>query len=1319
MSLPSTKDVQESAEKLEKLLQFIAHSWRTRNWVRVLSLCAVVVALLLNPWLAAIAAPLLNLPMWVWYTPAWVAVLGALLVGALVAALRAERPAGPTPVVERRAIKGLRPFALDDAEIFKRLQREEILRECVQAITAEDFRLGLISGESGSGKTSFLQAGLWPGLEARAHRCALVKFTNQDPLLSIRRSLDEGSPAAAGGEAPTLAALLEAHGREGGGPLVVIFDQFEQFFIHRKRRERRAFVEALAEWYRRGDPRVKLVACVRSDFSDRLIELQKAMGYSLGPQESFRLEKFEPEQAVKVFGVMAETEGLAFDEGFVEEFTTRELAGREDGLVSPVDVQILAWMIIGQQSQDERAFNRAAYQKLGGVEGLLEKFLRRALGARETEARRQTAIKVLLALTDLEQNARAGAMPLEEIRKKTDDADDVGEAVEWLARGDVRLLTPLAQPGETLYELAHERLIPALRRLAGRELTEADVARQMLNRRAGEWVSNDYDRRYLLSWRELSRVRKYRSALTAETRKDTVRALLRRSRRRMLLCAGAAFALAAVLLASAAWWYSPWGQLWQAHSALKTLDARVNNPEVSDHVGEASILLGGCERVPRVPLHILAAVAAPCAEMGKKAEVLAALDRVTPESPDYVLHFAGFSSDNQNPLRRVAHIYTSLNERARAVDFLHKLEAAVPPSPLFRSRSQMWLWLAEAFAAIGEDGEAYRVLRLRLQLESESFWTSLSADDLITAVKTYEQIRPEFKDALPLEMIANALRARESLAEGGDEAVYAALCAAYATDGNEAKTLEFARRALPGATQARPGSLDKGSLPKEYLFDKGFLAQNKDARVAIERYGTVLPHSGITRFLLWSRGEASDSEFRSGAKTRSQIFSPLALAFLKLAEHEGSPEYMEHALASAVWLDDKDLVMFLVAAARVYVARGDDSRCRLMLLSILYDGWSLDADEWLALIRRLSGLPLRILAQVASFNASLESPTKPDRNDLLTALIFNAHVASGNRQKAFDLLDRNRSPSLKTIYLGTDFSATVGALVSIADNCVELGEPMKTDQYLAAAEQWLEANGAPEKAKTMTVIAEIYARAGDWRSAYRSATATGKDVDSAIALAKVLKVWAARQRGVRPPAQAAGNESSHRRAFGVLAVGALEFAHELGEGVAAGGGEGVVDGGADAADGAVAFEAVEAGGRRLGRELLFEVFGGEAEGDVHDGAGFPCGVAAVEVGGVNHVVNLLRLLDVLPVHPFEAPLLFHPLAHQVEDVDAPGVRRVVERAVLGVRAVVEHRRQSLPPLCQKVFADDDDGDARGAEVLLRARVDERVLRHVNGPRADV
>jgi hypothetical protein len=116
--------------------------------------------------------------------------------------------------------------------------------------------------------------------------------------------------------------------------------------------------------------------------------------------------------------VIAGQEKLDRDSSFVEKMAAEELASATDGLVSPVDIQVLAWMIAGQKSEEERAFNEKTFRKLGGVEGLLERFLTRALDARETDARRQAAVKTLLALTDLDRNTRAGVLTTAELEEK-------------------------------------------------------------------------------------------------------------------------------------------------------------------------------------------------------------------------------------------------------------------------------------------------------------------------------------------------------------------------------------------------------------------------------------------------------------------------------------------------------------------------------------------------------------------------------------------------------------------------------------------------------------------------------------------------------------------------------------------------------------------------------------------------------------------------------------------------------------------------------------------------------------------------------------
>jgi len=508
------KDVKETIEGQESFVNWIVETWRSKNWVRGLLIADFLICAFLNPPAVKTAAQYIKVPVPHWYTtPIWVGVIIVTFIAACVVALRTAPKHTQMVPAERSAIKGLRPFLFADADTFAGLQRDVILRECLTGITDKEFRFGILCGESGCGKSSFLQASLWPTLLKSNHRCIYVKLTDGDPVESIRQGLVEHLRSGRSEEVDIgdVLQLLSKAGESDAKPLVLLLDQFEQFFVHYKRKnERQAFIQLMTDWYRgRFTNSVKILVCLRGDFSDRLIELQKTMGYSLGPQESFRLEKFEPEQAAIVFRVIAETEGIAFDKDFIQEIAKMELANREDGLVSPVDVQILAWMIAGQPA-GMRAFNRNTYQKLGGIEGLLERFLRRTLSVRETEARREAAIKVLLALTDRERNTRAGALNLQGIKSRLEGtvADgDMDEAVEWLARSDVRLITPMETNETRIYELAHERIIPALLRVAGQALKGQDQANQLLNRRVNEWLGNKRAQRFLLSWRELRLIR--------------------------------------------------------------------------------------------------------------------------------------------------------------------------------------------------------------------------------------------------------------------------------------------------------------------------------------------------------------------------------------------------------------------------------------------------------------------------------------------------------------------------------------------------------------------------------------------------------------------------------------------------------------------------------------------------------------------------------------------------------------------------------------------------------------------------------------------
>jgi serine/threonine protein kinase len=554
--------------------------------------------ILFNPFFLPYILRVLNLKSSTGFTIVWGAVAFILFVVMIWVAVKEARVSPRSAQPERQAIKGLRPFSFQDADVFAQLQRQESLRECLATILDDTFRFGVLCGESGCGKTSFLQAGIWPSLNQQNYKAIYIKFSDSNPFESIRDTIQAQLQLPEEVlESDNLLGLFQSIKQVYPTPLVLLLDQFEQFFVHHKRKiERKAFVQDLADWYQKGSSLpVKILVCIRGDFNYRLIELQKALGYFLGPHDSFRLEKFEPGEAAEVFRIIAQTEDITFDEDFVKEVVTQELASREDGLISPVDVQILAWMIASQRATDERGFNRRAYQKLGGVEGLLERFLRRTLKIRETESRRHTAIKTLLSLTDLERNTRGRALTISEMKRKltgTTTPNEIEETIRWLARSDVRLLTPLERNDVQVYELAHERLIPALRRIAGQELSESDQANQLLDQRVNEWLANNRSSHFLLRWHELRLIQRYQVFLIWGTHRDQKEFFLARSRRKIRL---AAIAFSFVILLGLSYFgflYSPWGQIWRIKQEIISLSERIHDDGTKLKTIEALAYLG-------------------------------------------------------------------------------------------------------------------------------------------------------------------------------------------------------------------------------------------------------------------------------------------------------------------------------------------------------------------------------------------------------------------------------------------------------------------------------------------------------------------------------------------------------------------------------------------------------------------------------------------------------------------------------------------------------------------------------------------------------
>ena len=310
-----------------------------------------------------------------------------------------------------------------------------------------------LTGDSGSGKSSLLNAAVLPVLRQRGWTLIELR-PGQDPEAALRTALTPtGARRQRQGEPAALRNLLEAAARRAGERLLLVLDQFEEFVILGEAEKKQAFAALVADLRARPVNKLSLLLVLRSDYQSFLQEI------GLPPlrqgENLYQINRFTFAAATNFLG----RSGLRLRAAAIDKLLASAAELDETpGLVRPITLNVVGYVL---------ATGTAAVPSLDAGQ-LVRRYIEQTV--------RQPVIRDFAPLV-LEQ------LVTEEATKRPRSEEELARATK-LGRGDVRavlnglgaaaLARPLTHapdtvpPADDVWELSHDFVARAVARYLGR-----------------------------------------------------------------------------------------------------------------------------------------------------------------------------------------------------------------------------------------------------------------------------------------------------------------------------------------------------------------------------------------------------------------------------------------------------------------------------------------------------------------------------------------------------------------------------------------------------------------------------------------------------------------------------------------------------------------------------------------------------------------------------------------------------------------------------------------------------------------------------------
>ncbi len=450
----------------------------------------------------------------------------------ILAAMQDGRPQDSQQQLVGIVPRGLRSFDQEDANFFRELlpgprDRDGLpdsLRFWTRRIDTDDptdaFRVGVIYGPSGSGKSSFVKAGLLPLLKS-GQKVVFIEASTTDTeqrlLEGLRRRIPDLPVTLTLGD--SLAWIRRMSDTTQRPKVLLVIDQFEQW-LHAEGENAEA---ELATALRQCDGRhLQCLLLVRDDFWLAISRLAERIEVDLVRNRNLAMvDLFDKKHGQKVLAEYGRAyerlpNSLATLSKGQEAFLTQAIDGlAEGGKLIPVQLATFA------EIMKSRDWDAKSLHELGGTRGVGVWFLEESFSSSNAPAQNRVhegAVQALLKslLPEADSNIKGAMRSEAELLEVSGYAEQPRLFSQLISILDteLKLITPTERrqrggksdsgPGpQRFYQLTHDFLVPAVREWLERrqQQTMRGRAAMRLASRAEVWTSRP-DNHHLPSWLE-------------------------------------------------------------------------------------------------------------------------------------------------------------------------------------------------------------------------------------------------------------------------------------------------------------------------------------------------------------------------------------------------------------------------------------------------------------------------------------------------------------------------------------------------------------------------------------------------------------------------------------------------------------------------------------------------------------------------------------------------------------------------------------------------------------------------------------------------